>query len=451
MEKNQEQMKRSINLFGGVSILTGIMVGSGIFFIGSYVLMRTDYALGVSLLVWLLGGIITLFYGLIYAELGAMMPKAGGYYVYLREAFGKPIAFLSGFMNFTLASSGSIAALAIAFGLILNNILGLLFGLTLSNTWLAIIGVGLIALLSFMNYFGIKIGAMVQKVLLVVKAVPILLIVVLGLFMGTNNVPLDLSFGDASFVEILSMIGFAVIATFWAYEGWTNLNNVAGEVKNPGRNIPLSLIVSIGSVTLLYVLYQFSLFRVLSVGELMSIIDGGNIYVGIDAAYVLLGSVGMYIVIFTMLISVFGALNGSIIVFPRVYYAMSKDGVFFKAFSTLDKKYKTPVYAIIGSGVMASLLMVFGLDDLISLVAFGGLAFNILIFSSLFVFRKKKPNMERPYKVWAYPVSVVVVIVITFALLVATYLESFTSSLIGTGLILLGLPFYYLFDKINQS
>jgi APA family basic amino acid/polyamine antiporter len=183
----------------------------------------------------------------------------------------------------------------------------------------------------------------------------------------------------------------------------------------------------------------------------MSIIDGGNIYVGIDAAYVLLGSVGMYIVIFTMLISVFGALNGSIIVFPRVYYAMSKDGVFFKAFSTLDKKYKTPVYAIIGSGVMASLLMVFGLDDLISLVAFGGLAFNILIFSSLFVFRKKRPNMERPYKVWAYPVSVVVVIVITFALLVATYLESFTSSLIGTGLILLGLPFYYLFEKINQS
>jgi len=451
MENKQGEMKRSINLFGGVSILTGIMVGSGIFFIGSYVLMRTEYALGVSLLVWLVGGIITLFYGLIYAELGAMMPKAGGYYVYLKEAFGKPIAFLSGFMNFTLASSGSIAALAIAFGLILNNILGLLFGLTLSGIQLSFLGVGLIVGLSILNYFGIHVGAMVQKVLLVVKAVPILLIVVLGLFMGTNSVPLSLSFGGASFFGVLAMIGFAVIATFWAYEGWTNLNNVAGEVENPGRNIPLSLILSIGSVTILYVLYQYSLFRVLSVGELMSIIGGGNIYVGIDAAYVLLGSIGMYIVMFTMLISVFGALNGSIIVFPRVYYAMSKDGVFFEKFSVLSDKYQTPVYAIIGSGIMAIILMVFGLDDLISLVAFGGLAFNTLIFSSLFVFRKTKKDLKRPYKVWGYPVSVVFVIGITILLLIATYVESFTSSLIGTGLIVLGLPFYWMFEKLNSN
>ncbi len=450
MEKEKVALKRSINLFGGVSILTGIMVGSGIFFIGSYVLMTTEFSLGVSLLVWLLGGIITLFYGLIYAELGAMMPSAGGYYVYLREAFGKRLAFLSGFMNFALASSGSIAALAIAFGLILSNILGLLFGFTLSTLWISLLGVALIGLLSLMNYFGIHIGAMVQKVLMVVKAIPILLIVVLGLFMGTNDVSLSLSFGDASFISVLSMIGFAVIATFWAYEGWTNLNNVAGEVKNPGRNIPLSLIISIGSVTLLYVLYQYSLFRVLSVNELRSIIEGGNIYVGIDAAYMLLGSVGMYIVMFTMLVSVFGALNGSIIVFPRVYYAMSKDGVFFKQFAVLDKKYQTPVYAIIGSGIMATILMVFGLDDLIYLVAFGGLAFNIFIFSSLFVFRKKLPNIERPYKVWAYPYSVIVVIGITFVLLVATYIESFTSSLIGTGIILLGLPMYYLFEKLNK-
>lgn len=450
MEKQKNELKRSINLFGGISILTGIMVGSGIFFIGSYVLMRTDFSLGVSLLVWLLGGVITLFYGLIYAELGAMMPSAGGYYVYLREAFGKKLAFMSGFMNFMLASSGSIAALAIAFGLILSNILGLLFGLTISTLWMSVIGVSLIVLLSLMNYFGIHIGALIQKVLLIVKAIPILLIVVLGLFMGTNDVSLNLSLGGASIFEVLSIVGFAVIATFWAYEGWTNLNNVAGEVKNPGRNIPLSLIFSIGGVTVLYVLYQYSLFRVLSVAELRGIIEGGNIYVGIDAAYVMLGSIGMYIVIFTMLISVLGALNGSIIVFPRVYYAMSKDGVFFKKFSVLDKKYKTPVYAIIGSGVMAIILMVFGLDDLISLIAFGGLAFNTLIFASVFVFRKRNPELERPYKVWGYPGSVVVVIVITVILLIATYVESFQSSLIGTGIILLGLPFYYLFEKWNS-
>jgi APA family basic amino acid/polyamine antiporter len=450
MNEQKHELKRSINLFGGISILTGIMVGSGIFFIGSYVLLRTEFSLGISLLVWLLGGLITLFYGLIYAELGAMMPSAGGYYVYLREAFGSKIAFMSGFMNFMLASSGSIAALAIAFGLILSNILGLLFGLSLSTLWISLIGVLLIILLSLMNYFGIQIGTLIQKVLMITKAIPILLIIILGLLMGTNEVSLSFTFQDASLVSVLSMIGFAVIATFWAYEGWTNLNNVAGEVKNPGKNIPLSLIVSIGSVTLLYVMYQYSLFRVLSLAELRNIIEGGNIYVGIDAGYVLLGSIGMYIVMFTMLISVFGALNGSIIVFPRVYYAMSKDGVFFKKFSFLDKKYQTPVYAIIGSGVMAIILMVFGLDDLISLVAFGGLAFNILIFLSIFIFRKKYPNMDRPYKVWGYPVSVIIVILITLVLLVAIFMESLTSSLYGTGIILIGLPMYYVFKKTNK-
>ena len=239
------------------------------------------------------------------------------------------------------------------------------------------------------------------------------------------------------------MLGFAVIATFWAYEGWTNLNNVAGEVKEPGKNLPLSLIISIGTVTLIYVLYQFSTFRILSLAELEAIITGGNIYTGIDAAYVLLGNFGMYTVIITMLISVFGALNGSIIVFPRVYYAMSNDGVFFKKFGELHPTYKTPVYAIIGSGVMAIILMVFGLDNLISLVAFGGLLFNTFIFISLFIFRKKRPNLDRPYKVWGYPYLPIIAIVITVVLLIATYVESLQSSLIGTLFILSGIPIYY--------
>ncbi len=443
MEEPKQELKRSIGLFGGVSILTGIMVGSGIFFIGSYVLIRTNFSTGTSLFVWLIGGLITLMYGLIYAELGAMMPKAGGYYVYLREAFGKPVAFLSGFMNFTLASSGSIAALAIAFSLILNNILGLLFEVQLSGVVMSLISITAIIGLSVLNYFGIKLGTLVQKAFLVIKAIPILLIVILGLFLGTNGVSLSLDFAGLSFFESLTMIGYAVIATFWAYEGWTNLNNVAGEVKHPDRNLPLSLIISIGSVTLLYVLYQFSTFRVLSVGEIQAMIDGGNIYTGINAGYVLLGNVGMYLVMITMLLSVLGALNGAIIVFPRVYYAMSKDGVFFNKFKTLDPQYKTPVYAIIGSGIMAILLLVFGLDDLISLVAFGGLLFNGLIFASLFIFRKTKPDLKRPYRVWGYPVLPALAIIITVLLLVATYVENLQSSLIGTGFILLGLPIYY--------
>jgi len=443
MEEKQNKLERSIGLFGGVSILTGIMVGSGIFFIGSYVLMRTEFSGGLSLLVWLIGGVITLLYGLIYAELGAMMPKAGGYYVYLREAYGKPVAFLSGFMNFVLASSGSVAALAIAFSLILSNVLAMLFGIGLSALVMSLISVAMIIALSILNYFGIRIGTLVQKIFLVIKLIPISLIVILGIILGTNTVSLSIQVNQMPIFDVLTMIGYAVIATFWAYEGWTNLNNVAGEVEKPGRNIPLSLIVSIGSVTLIYVLYQFSTFRVLSINQLQAIIAGGNIYTGIDAAYVMLGSIGMYIVMFTMLLSVLGALNGSIIVFPRVYYAMSKDGLLFQKFKVLHPKYKTPIYAILGSAIMSIILLVFGLDDLITFIAFTGLLFNGLIFIGLFIFRKKYPNKRRPYKVWGYPYLPAFTILITLLLLLAVYVEDIRTSLIGTGVLLIGLPVYY--------
>jgi APA family basic amino acid/polyamine antiporter len=440
----QPSLHRSVTLFGGISILSGIIVGSGIFFIGSYVLQRTSFASGWSLLAWLLGGLITLMYGLIYAELGAMMPEAGGYYVYLRQAFGRPLGFLSGFTNFMLASSGSIAALAIAFSLILSNLLGLLFGTPLAAIWMTTISIVAIVGLSVLNYFGIRLGTAVQKVLLVVKLIPILLIVFAGLFLGTNGLELGWDLGDLSFFETLSVLGYAVIATFWAYEGWTNLNSVAGEVERPGRNIPLSLLISIGSITLLYVLYQVSTFRVLSIAELQTIIDGGNIYTGIDAAYVMFGSVGMYLVIGTMLISVFGALNGMILVFPRVYYAMAKDGLFLPGFERVHDTYKTPYIAIIGSGLMGILLLVFGLDELISLVAFSALFFNLLIFIGLFRLRKTMPDAERPYRVWGYPVLPYVAIGVTVLLLVAVYVENIQASLIGTAIVLAGLPVYYL-------
>lgn len=443
MGNKKETLNRSIGFFGGVSILTGIMVGSGIFFIGSYVLIRSDFSTGLSLLVWLIGGLITLMYGLIYAELGALMPKAGGYYVYLKQAFGKPVAFLSGFMNFVLASSGSIAALAIAFSLILSNVLNVAFGIGMSSTLMTLISVFAILALSVLNVFGIKLGTLVQKAFFVIKMIPILLIIILGLILGTNTVDLSINFNGVGFFDVLTLIGYAVIATFWAYEGWTNLNNVAGEVKKPGRNIPLSLIASIAFVTLLYVLYQYSTFKVLSIVEIRALINGDDIYTGISAAYVLIGNAGMYIVMTTMLLSVLGALNGSIMVFPRVYYAMSKDGLLFNQFKKLHPKYKTPVYAIIGSGIMSIILLVFGLDDLISLIAFTGLLFNGLIFVSLLIFRKKYPDMDRPYKVPLYPILPIFVILVTGLLLFAVYVEDLRSSLIGTGVLLSGLPIYY--------
>lgn len=444
-------MKREITLFGGISILSGIMVGSGIFFVGSYVLLRTEYSVGLALLAWLVGGVITLLYGLIYAELGTMMPEAGGYYVYLRNAYGKAVAFMSGFMNFMLASSGSIAVLALAFSLVLHNVFFVLFGFGLSPIVQIILAAFMIIALSLFNFFNVKLSTGLLKALLVIKAIPILVVLTSGLLLGTQSVQLDFSLNDGSIFGWLSVLAFAVIATFWAYEGWTNLNNVAGEIKNPSKNLPWSLIISIGSITVLYVLYNFSLLRVLSVAEIRDLIANEEIYLGINAAAMIMGTAGMVVVMLTMLISIFGALNAAIMTFPRVYYAMAKDGVMFKRFALLHPRHKTPLYAIIGSAIMAIILLVFGLDDLISLVAFGGLVFNTLIFISLFIYRRTMPEKTRPYKVWGYPVLPVITIVITLGLLVALFVESIVPSLIGTAVILASLPIYYVVKRLQDT
>lgn len=248
-------MKREVSLFGGISVLAGIMIGSGIFYIGAIVLQRSGMNLGLALLVWLIGGLVTLLSGICFAELGAMMPKAGGYYVYLREAYGERVAFMCGITNFFLSSSGSIAALAVAFGAALSSIYPLdplvQKGIALAS----------IFLLTVLNIRGVKLGSTVQNLFMILKMLPIVLILVCGLAMGTQSpdlltFELPATHAAPSFLELCSMVGFAVIATLWAYEGWTNLNTIAEEIKNPKRNIPLALILSITGVAILYVLFN---------------------------------------------------------------------------------------------------------------------------------------------------------------------------------------------------
>ena len=219
------QLKKEIGLFGGIAVIAGIMIGSGIFVFGSLILTRVGYALGLSLLVWLVGGIITLFSGLTYAELGTMFPETGGYYVYLKKAYGKKMAFLSGIMNFVLASSGSIALLALVFSDILSYVLPI-------SGYVKWVAAGVIIFLSAINYLGVKFGSIVQKVFLVAKLIPIVGIIFIGLFFGTEDVVLNfIPAGGEPFTKVFTMIGFGVVGTLWAYEGWTNLNTVSGEMK----------------------------------------------------------------------------------------------------------------------------------------------------------------------------------------------------------------------------
>lgn len=428
LQSTETELSREISLFGGVSILVGIMVGSGIFYLGSYVFMFAGNSQGLALLAWVVGGIVTLISGLCYAELGAMMPRAGGSYVYLREAYGKSVAFMSGFSSFILGSSGSIAALALAFATILNNFVAI------NEATQKGIAILVIVLLTVANYYGVKFGSWIQNLFTVAKLVPILIILGLGLFLGNQSPDLSINV-DASvdIMGLISMVAMGVVATLWAYEGWTNLNNVSEELKNPKRNLPLALVIAIFFVMILYVLFNFAIYRVLSFQEIVDAIAGGNLFLGTAVANRLLGGFGSTLVGLGMLVSVFGATNGCVMVFPRLYYAMAKDGLFFRRVGEINPTTKTPANAIILSAVVSIILVFFrNLNQLTSLVVLQGLIFNGLIFFSVIIFRRTLPNIERPYRVWGYPLVPIVATLVMVGLLVNTLMTSdFNNSLLS--------------------
>lgn len=433
-------LKKEIKLFGGISILSGIMIGSGIYAFGGLVLFRAGNSLGLSLLVWILGGIITLFSALTYGELGTMFPETGGYYVYLKNAYGKRIAFLSGLMNFLLSSSGSIALLALIFSDILSTYVLQIDGFT---RWIAAF---LIIGLSVINYFGVKIGAFVQKIFMIAKLLPMIFIIIVGLFMGTEQVNLSfLPSESVSFLGFFVLLGYAIIATLWSYEGWTNLNTMTGEMKDVKKDLPKALSISVLLVTAVYVLFIFSLYRIISYAILLNVGPSG--YLPIVAMNIMFGEVGMTFVFIAVLISIFGALNGSVMVFPRVYYAMAKDNIFPKSFQQIDQKFKTPYVAIIGSAIISLILIFLNVERLLTYVVFGGLIFNTLIFISVFIFRKKMPNINRPYKVFGYPYVPIIAILGLLMVLAATIIESTNEALIGFGVLLFGYLIYPLVFK----
>lgn len=433
--------ERQISLFGGISIIAGIMIGSGIFFLGGQVLNRAGNSIWLSLLAWVIGGIIVLFSGLSYAELGSLFPENGGYYLYLKEGYGKRVAFVSGFMNLVLSSSGSIALLAILFGQVMSSIFISL------EPWVQIVAVISILLLSVINYFGIKLGAIVQIIFMVAKLIPILMIIVMGIIIGRVPLTATSSLSSLSFFDGLVAFGFAVVGTLWAYEGWTNLNAVAGQLKDVKKNLSKALTFSIVGVMMIYVLFIFSLYRLVAYQDLLTAYNGWFIF---NAAYQLFGDAGQLIIMITVGISVFGALNGSILVFPRVYQKMAADGLFFQFFAKEDKTYKTPVYALALSALISIILIIAGFDinALLTFVVFAGLIFNTMIFISLFRFRKTKPVDAYPrYQVFGYPTVPLIAIFGMILLLISTLIESFIPSLIGVLVLFIGYGLTYLIKE----
>lgn len=438
------QMKKEIGVFGGISIIGGIMIGSGIFYLGSYVLQRTNMSMGLALLCWVVGGIVSILGGLCFAELGACDPKSGGMVVYLNKAYHPAVGYSFGFTSWLISGSGSIAALAIALPTAMRNFTDL------SDTAVKVVAIVLIVGLTAYNCLGIKLGSILQNVSMVAKMIPIVIILLAGLFLGKQSPDLSLvpEGTEVSFGSMLAMIAFATVATLWAYEGWTNLNPVAEEMKNPGRDLPRALIIGIGAITVLYTLFNFAIYRVLPHDQVVSMIEADNLYLGTEVAKSIFGNAGGGLILATQLIAIFGSLNGMIIAFPRYYYEMALDGHFFKNHAKLHPKYAVPHVALISQAVISIVLVLLkSLDELTSLVVFAGMVYNVLVILAVIIYRKKFPDMERPYKAWGYPVTVILAVILFGALMINTLVEDPKTALLGLAVPIMGVLVWWIFDR----
>lgn len=450
LTSEETQFRREISVFGGVSIIGGIMIGSGIFYLGSYVIMRCGMNFGLALICWILGGLISLFGGLCYGELGAAMPRAGGSIVYLNEAFHPVVGFMAGFTSIIIGGPGTVAALAIALMTALQSYLGL------DETGIKICAIAATVVMSGYNLIGVKFASVIQNFSMVAKLIPIFIILVVALAVGGESPSMSLGSAVAHAAEndtnVFSMMAFAIVATLWAYEGWTNLNTVTEEMKDPRRNLPLALLIAIGGVTILYALFNFAIMRVLPYDTIVEMIGARKVYLGTEVATRVLGSAGAAIVSAGMIISMFGSLNGFIIAGPRVSYAMSNEGHFFKIFAYLHPRYRVPSWSIVLQGaVSVALIMTNDLNRLTSLVVVPSMLFKMLVIIAVPLLRKKYPNIERPYRVPFYPISVVLTAIIFLALFINSAVSDPIVGAVGFSVPAIGALIYFAFDRKIRS
>lgn len=450
-EKNSRHLRRELGLFSGVSLVAGLTIGSGIYYLGNYVLQRTNMSMGMALICWIVGGVVSILGGLCFAELGAEMPVTGGLTTYLSKAYHPALGFVNGFSAFLLTASGSIAALALAAGNAVNGMAGGVLPL-----WtVKCVAIGLIVLFTVLNLRGIKGAAIFQNLSMIVRFLPLALVIVLGLLFGQQNPDLSptTAFTEGQSVtaaSVIKMVGFATFASLWAYEGWTELNIVAGEMKRPRKDIPLAIILSMGAITLIYTLFNLAIYRILPHSEIVSVIEANeDSYLGQIAAERIMGSAGKWIVLIGMFAGIVGIVNGDVMVFPRTYYAMAKGGFFFRKMGEINEK-GVPQNAILASSGMAVLLVLFNsLQELTDWLITVTALINLLAIVAVLVFRIRYPAMERPYKVWGGVTVIVLAIVCFVILLVNNFISDPVTSLKGLGIIAVCIPFYFLFRRMN--
>ncbi|KDR93952.1 serine/threonine exchange transporter, LAT family (TC 2.A.3.8.12) [Peptoclostridium litorale DSM 5388] len=427
-----EELKKDLGFTTALSIVVGMVIGSGVFFKPTAIFGASGSA-GLGILAWIIGGIITIAAGLTVAEISAAMPETGGMVVYIKKTYGDLWGFLLGWAQTTVYMPAFIAALAIIFATQAVSLMGI------SSFMTTPIAIGAILFLLVMNSVSSKAGGALQSIFTVAKLVPLIAIIVLGFIRGDVQ-SADLSNFTPGRGSLVSSLGSALIAVIFAFEGWINVGAIAGEMKNPGKDLPRAIVIGLSVVMSIYVLINIAYLCVLPADVLASTATPAA-----DVANVIFGSLGGKVISTGILISIFGALNGFILTGMRIPYVMAKEGKlpYSNLIGKLHKKYETPV----NSGILIvaiSVIFTFTgkFDQLTDLLTFTIWIFYVMTFAAVMILRKKMPDMHRPYKVPLYPLLPCIGIAGGMYIIINTLLTQPMNASLGILITVLGLPVY---------
>jgi len=480
MHPENPLIQKKINLFDGVSLVSGAMIGSGIFIVSADI-ARNVGSPGWLLVVWIISGLLTLIGAVCYGELASMMPQVGGQYVYLRESYHPIIGFLFGWTTFLVIQCGSIAAIGIAFakfsGVLFpwisdTNILFSIGSLEITGT--IAVAILMIAFLTWLNTKGIVLGKTVQNIFSSTKVLALVGFIVVGMVMVKGMGPLEINrelFWGAGKIStdggllplggtaLITAIGISLVGALFSADAWYDVTFLSGEVINPRKNVPLSLLIGTLIVSVLYIAVNWVYIRVLPLAgspEGADAISRGiqfaaNDRVATSVMEVAVGNSAAAIMAVLIMISTFGCNHGLILSGPRVYYAMAKDGLFFKRVGQINKS-GVPGFAIALQGVWSIILCLSGTyGDLLDYVIFAVLLFFTLTILAIFILRKKKPDIARPYKAFGYPVVPALYILATTVIMVILLVYKPNYTFPGLVIVLLGIPVYFIWKKFAKS
>jgi basic amino acid/polyamine antiporter, APA family len=454
---NEPRFLRRLNLLDTSLLVIGAVVGSGIFLTPGLIAVGLPSP-GLLLAVWLLGGLVTFCGALSFAELGAMFPRAGGQYVYIREAYGPAAAFLFGWGFFGFIMCGGLAALAVGFAEFLGYFapaLSLsarlahfsLFGLSYTLSAGQAVAAVAILVLTLLNTFGIRAGVAVQNVLTIFRIGAVVAIVVLGAVFGAKSGGMNFHplFPDVglSLPGLLAPLGLALVAVFWTYDGWYSVNCTAEEIRDPEKNIPRGLALGVGTVTVLYVSVNLIYLLALPLEKLKGVTRVGEL-----VTTSLFGGGASSVITAVITISVFGCMNANILFGPRVYYAMARDGNFFRSMGRLGPRWRVPTRALWGQAAWSAVLCLSGsYQALYEYMVFAVLVFFAATGLAVILLRRRRPEAVRPYRTWGYPVVPVLFAVVCLGIFASLLVSQPLKSAAGLALLGAGLPAFFIWRR----